>query len=100
MVAAIVWLSLTPSPPELDFEQSDKLGHCAGYAVLMVWFAQAYAGRARIGYAAGFIALGVALEFAQEMLGFRRYDGADMLANALGVLLGLAAARLLPRILD
>ena len=27
LVAAIIWLSLTPSPPKVDFEQSDKVGH-------------------------------------------------------------------------
>ena len=99
MVAAIVWVSLTPSPPELDFEQGDKVGHLASYSLLMFWFAQLYAGRARIAYAAGFIAMGVALEFVQGQLGFRSFDGIDMAANALGVVLGWAAAVLLPRLL-
>ena len=99
MVAAIVWLSLTPSPPELDFEQSDKVGHLAAYGVLMFWFSQLYAGRARMAYAAGFIGMGIALEFIQGQLGFRRHDGLDMVANIVGVLLGWAAVALLPRLL-
>ena len=31
MAAAIVWLSLTPSPPSLDVRMGDKLGHFLGY---------------------------------------------------------------------
>ena len=99
MAGAIVWLSLTPSPPKVDFEESDKLGHFLGYGALMFWFAQLYVARAtRIGYAAGFAAMGVALEFAQNALGYRTYEVFDMYANTLGVLLGWAAAILLPRI--
>lgn len=100
MAGAIVWLSLTPSPPRVDFEESDKLGHFLGYGTLMFWFAQLYVARAaRIGYAAGFAAMGVALEFAQGALGYRTYEVFDMYANGLGVLLGWAAALILPRVL-
>jgi VanZ family protein len=88
MVAAIVWLSLTPAPPKLDFEQSDKLGHLLAYGMLMFWFAQLYQKTARALYAAGFIAMGIALEFLQGELGYRAYEIFDTYANALGVLLG------------
>lgn len=91
MVAAIVWLSLTPSPPTLGFEQSDKLGHFGSYAILMFWFSQLYGKSTRILYVLGFVALGVALEFAQNQVGFRTFEVLDMSADALGVLLGWAA---------
>jgi len=94
-VAAIVWLSLTPSPPQLDVVHSDKLGHFVAYGLLMFWFCQLYAARnARIAYGAGFIALGIALEFVQGWLGYRDFEVFDMGANAIGVLLGWAAALL------
>jgi|SRR6185503_5850886 len=100
MVAAIVWVSLTPSPPKLDFEQSDKVGHFLAYGTLMLWFCQIYIKqKIRIAYAAGFIAMGVTLEFAQGALGYRTYEVFDMYANGLGVLLGWAAALLLPQVL-
>ena len=100
MVGAVVWLSLTPSPPKLDFEASDKLGHLLGYGTLMFWFSQLYVERrARIAYAAGFAAMGVALEFVQGELGYRTYEVFDMYANGLGVLLGWAAALVLPAVL-
>jgi VanZ family protein len=91
--AAIVWLSLTPSPPEIDIEKGDKLGHFAAYGLLMFWFAQLY--RVRVFYAIGFIAMGVGLEFLQGHLGYRTSEVFDMYANTLGVLLGWAAALVL-----
>jgi len=98
--AAIVFLSLTPDPPDsgLALEFSDKLEHFGAYAVLMFWFsALDRRGRARLGYALLWIGLGVALEFAQRASGHRSFELADMAANALGVAAGAAAALILPR---
>ena len=96
--AAIVWLSLTPSPPQLDIAHSDKLEHFLAYAVLMFWFATAYRStKARLAFGTGWIALGVALEFAQATTGTRSFELADMAANTLGVLAGAVAARTLTR---
>jgi len=100
LAGAIVWASLTPAPPKVDFEASDKLGHLAGYGLLMFWFAQLYAARpSRIAYAGLFVAMGIALEFIQRELGYRAYDVFDMYANALGVLAGWAVALMFPRAL-
>ena len=92
MVAAIIWLSLTPRPPPLlQMEAGDKLGHLATYSILMLWFCVLYRrARVRAFYALGFIALGVALEFAQGNLGYRSFDALDMAANTAGVMLGWA----------
>lgn len=99
LLAAIVWLSLTPSPPEPGVEFGDKLGHLAAYAALMFCFARASASaRARLGWAAACVALGVALEFAQGALGYRSREVADMIANAAGVALGWVLAQAHPRL--
>ena len=97
----VVYFSLTPSPPDLGFDQSDKLGHLAAYAGLMWWFAQLYPTlRSRLIWAAAFVALGVGLEFAQRATGYRTFELADMAADAAGVLLGwLAAPPRLPNLL-
>jgi hypothetical protein len=98
--AAIIWLSLVPEQPMLDVEHGDKAGHLAAYGLLMFWFAQLYPGnKARVAYAAAFVALGVGLEFVQGALGYRSFDTLDMLANALGVALGWALGALLPALL-
>ena len=93
--AAIVWLSLTPSPPQVDVSHSDKLGHFVAYGLLMFWFARLY--KNRLAYAAAFIAMGIGLEFAQGALGYRTSEVFDMLANTIGVFMGWAAALLLAR---
>jgi len=96
IVAGIVWLSLTPSPPKLDFTMGDKVGHFVGYGTLMLWFCQLYGSRrARLAFAIGFVAMGIALEFIQRATGYRNFELLDMLANAIGVLLGWSAARFL-----
>ena len=97
MVAAIVYGSVMHSPPSLGFEQSDKLEHVGGYGLVMFWFCQLYRARpVRLGYALGFAALGVALEFVQRWLGYRSFELADMVADAAGVGLGWAIALVLP----
>jgi VanZ family protein len=95
--AAIVWLSLTPSPPQVEVAHGDKLGHFASYAVLMFWFARLYVSKwAPVGYAVTFAAMGISLEFLQGHLGYRTFEISDMVANVLGVLLGWAAAVAVP----
>jgi VanZ family protein len=87
--ATIVFLSLTPSPPEPGVEHVDKLGHLLAYGLLMFWFCFLYRNRyTRLAYGLGWIAMGVALEFAQRATGTRSLEVADMVANSLGVLLG------------
>jgi len=96
--AAIVWLSLSPSPPDPGFAYGDKLGHFAAYALLMFWFGYLHRrSQARIAYALLWIAMGVGLEFAQGATGYRSLELGDMAANTLGVLAGAAAALSLPR---
>lgn len=102
LVLAIIALSLTPAPPQIDIENSDKLGHLATYALVTLWFAQPYTGlRQRIWLALGMVALGIALEYAQRATGYRSFEVADMAADVLGVAIGwLAAPPRLPNFLD
>ena len=95
-MAAIVWLSVTPFPPDPGFEQGDKPEHVLAYGLLMFWFCQLYTARAaRIAWAISFAGMGVALEFVQRALEYRTYDELDMLANAIGVLTGWGLAHVL-----
>jgi VanZ family protein len=97
---AIVWLSLTPSPPQIDGQFGDKIGHFGSYGLLMLWFSFLYPGlRTGVLYAIGFIAMGVGLEFVQGWLAYRTYDTMDMAANTIGVLLGWGAAVILRKLI-
>lgn len=92
-IAGVVYLSLIPEPPGIDGPWGDKIGHSLAYSALMLWFAQLYPARSkRLWAALGLVALGIAIEFAQEQTGYRKFEIADMCADALGVGLGLVLA--------
>jgi VanZ family protein len=97
LVGVIWWLSLTPQPPQVDFEQSDKVGHFLAYGGVMFWFCVLYTrAGTRLAYATGFIAMGIAIEYIQRWTGYRSFEVYDMVADALGVLLGWAGALAVP----
>ncbi len=87
-VVAVIYVSLTPSPPTLGVEGEDKLGHFSTYLLLTLWFAQLYERRAHLWWALAWLGLGVALEIVQGMTAYRSFEYADMLANSSGVLFG------------
>ena len=95
MVIVVVYLSLMSSPPQLEMNAGDKLQHLAAYSVLGFWFAMLALrnGRQLCLVFGGLIGLGIALEFAQGTTGYRTFDVSDILANSIGVLMGLAMAR-------
>lgn len=87
-VAAILWLSLTPVPPQpLTFDYADKLEHTLAYLFLMSWFALIYQHRNRIISAAALVTMGVLVEILQDLSGYRYLELTDMVANGSGVLL-------------
>jgi len=88
MVAVVVWLSLTPHPPQPpSFLGWDKAQHFAAYGGLMVWYGMSFARHWR--WPVFLVGLGVGLEFLQGLGGFRSFDPMDMVANTLGVGAGL-----------
>lgn len=92
-VVLLLYLSLTPQPPEIPIDQGDKFGHAFAYAMLTYWWAQLlHAGRQRIRLAAALLALGIAIEYVQGWTGWRSFDYYDMLADALGIAIGWLTA--------
>ncbi len=95
MLGLVIFLSLTPAPPEIaTFSHVDKLEHLLAYALLMGWFGQLVAGfRAVAGWMVGLVGLGVGLEIVQGLGGVRFFEVSDMVANASGVVLGALISR-------
>ena len=94
-IALVVFGSLLPAMflPVVP-AGGDKLEHLLGYGVLAVMAVQLFATRVALLRAGiGLVLLGVLLEVAQGVLtSTRAMDPMDALANAAGVLLGLASA--------
>lgn len=87
-VAVVLWLSLTPHPPQpLSFNYADKLEHTLAYGFLMSWFAVIYYAKARYVSMLALIIMGVGVEILQGLGGHRYFEYADMLANSSGVVL-------------
>lgn len=91
-VAATVVVSLLPGADVPDVPGSDKLHHFVAYALLAATAVQLYARwTSLLGAGLGLVLLGIGLEHAQGALTASRVaDGADALANTLGVIAGLA----------
>ena len=94
-IACGIVVSLVPPPPIDAPHGSDKLVHLLCYGALAVGAVQLFATRAALLRAGvGLVALGVALELAQEAFTHTRMlDPRDAAANTLGVLLGMLVAR-------
>mgnify|MGYP000085340646 CR=1 FL=1 len=95
MIALVVYLSLTPTLPQVvSFSQSDKFAHFVAYLVLMLWFVQIYSlGSIHLLLFVGFVSMGIVLEILQGISHQRSFEYTDMLANSSGVLLGLILAK-------
>ena len=88
-IVLLLYLSLTPQPPEIPVEEGDKIGHSLAYAVLMFWWAQLLVSAPeRRWLATALIALGIAIEYVQGWTGWRTFDYFDMLADVIGVAIG------------
>lgn len=95
LVAAVIYLSLTPKPLMIPpgIEWGDKLGHFLAYFVLMAWHAQLYHRLvARLALIVAFIVMGIGLEFLQGMGHARMFEWADAAANSVGAIVAFAAS--------
>lgn len=93
LVAMVIALSLLPQPPLPPLPSgTDKLEHFIAYFVLCAGAVQVFATRnMQLSIGAALIALGALLELAQANLTVTRMmDVHDAVANAVGVLAGLA----------
>lgn len=85
IVIAIWILSLMPVS-QSGVPGSDKIHHFLAYFSCMFVWGQLYRQPApRLGLAILFILMGMLVEFAQGMTGYRYFDWQDMVANAIGV---------------
>ena len=94
-ICAVVFLSLVPRVElPVDFWNADKLYHCAAYGWLALLPVIGFADRRTALYAAlSAILLGMLLEVGQYFVPGRMFSVPDILANMLGVILGIFLGR-------
>ena len=87
---SIIVLSLIPNPERITpFSASDKLLHVLAYAFSMFWFGLCFNRDKLLIIGAGLIILGIILEIIQGQTGYRTMNLYDIIANCLGVFIGL-----------
>ena len=95
------WFAFTPDgAPEANFEGGDKLNHLLAFGSMAVagLLSMRAGWRRALAAAAGLLAYGGFIELVQSQLPTRTASWADLLADAVGITLGLAAAAALRRI--
>ncbi|MGE5864555.1 MAG: VanZ family protein [Rhizobacter sp.] len=94
LLLAVLGLALAPQPPQALSGGWDKLNHAAAFAALAFSGRFAFRGgtAAWAALGAGLLALGIGIEVGQAFVPGRQCEWADLLADALGVAAGLAAA--------
>lgn len=90
MVGIVIALSLISVSGPVSAPGIDKIYHVIAYGAMMFWWGMVQPGR-RVRWAIALIILGIGLEFAQSMTGYRQLDRWDALANSGGVLVALLA---------
>lgn len=101
-IGAVIFLSLLPRVDlPVDFWNADKLYHCAAYSWLALLPVIGFADR-RTALTAAFsmIILGLLLETGQYFIPGRMFSVPDILANTLGVILGILLGRFIGKRLE
>ena len=81
-----------PEGPHSPFFLSDKWLHGITFAALALWFSGQYARYSYWRLMTGLVAFGLLIEVTQRMVSYRTADWMDLLADLLGVAVGMAIA--------
>lgn len=93
MVAAATLVCLVPAQELPQTGIGDKYEHSIAYAALMLWFAGLYPRSRYVIIAFALFVMGVLIEFAQGAMHLgRTADARDVIANSIGIVIGLALA--------
>jgi len=94
LITIVVTLSLWPDPPSSGHDPDHfNFRHAVAYLTLMLWFSNIYSQRShRIRLSAVFFLMGSCLELLQPLSPGRTLMLTDLLANVVGLLLGIGLA--------
>ena len=83
---------LWPKGPDMPFVFSDKWMHGITFTVLALWFSGQYARHSYWRLFTGLVAFGLLTEITQRMVSHRTAEWMDLLADLLGLAIGMAIA--------
>lgn len=93
IAVAVAVLCLAPGRSIPDVNISDKIKHLAAFAMLAFWFGSILVRRDLLWLAVALLTFGALIEVAQEMMRLGRSgEIRDLIADALGIVLGLGVA--------
>jgi hypothetical protein len=81
-----------PEGPDAPFFMSDKWVHGITFATLALWFSGQYARHSYWRLVTGLVAFGLLIEVIQRMVSYRTADLMDVLADLLGLAIGMVIA--------
>lgn len=94
----VAWLALSPAPPELASTGWDKANHAFAFAALAFVGCQAWRRAAAWRHGLAWLAYGLLIELLQTQAPPRQGEPADLLADAIGIGLGLGLCWLMKRL--
>jgi VanZ family protein len=99
MVLSICWFAFAPEPPPSVGTGWDKLNHVLAFAAMTTcaWFAWGTARHRRLGVLLAALAFGVCIELVQTQIPGRSGEWPDLLADMIGITLGLTVATTISR---
>lgn len=98
VLLVVLTFALTPTiwfrleMPDVAALATDKWLHGLTFAFLTVWFSGQYARRSYWRVAVGMLAFGGMIELCQRMLSYRSAETMDLLADTIGILVGILIA--------
>jgi len=91
-LAIIPAIWLWPQDPSTVWSLSDKWIHGITFAVLALWFSGQYTRGAYWKLVVGLLAFGALIEICQRMISYRTAEWNDLLADLLGIVIGMLIA--------
>jgi len=92
LLAMVPAIWLWPQGPTKEWSLSDKWLHGITFAVLALWFSGQYARDSYWKLVLGLLAFGALIEMFQRMTSYRTAEWNDLLADLLGIVVGITIA--------
>jgi VanZ family protein len=97
MMGITCWFAFTPRPPGFDFKDADKLNHLLAFSALTLagCLSRPPTSQPWLVVLVGMLLFGLFIEAVQSQLPARTAEWGDVLADSVGMLIGLLVLKLL-----